>query len=65
METNPNFVLITFSEENVFELPSKGACVGIRFDDNALLEQVNAAMATVDQAQRDEMWETAAANAPA
>ena len=65
METNPNFVLITFSEENGFELPSKGACVGIRFDDNALLEQVNAAMATVDQAQCDEMWETAAANVPA
>ena len=65
MQTNPSFRLITFAEEDGFELPAKGSCVGIRYDDNALLELVNEALAGVDQAQRDEMWATASDNAPA
>ena len=65
MEANPEFVLITFEEGNGFELPAKGACVGIRYDDNVLVELVNEALATMDQAARDEMWATAEANAPA
>lgn len=64
LAANPDFKVITFEEGNGFELPSKGACVGIRKSDDALLEQVNEVLATVDQATRDEMWDTAVANQP-
>ena len=56
MAANPNFVLITFAEGDGFELPAKGSCVGIRYDDNDLVALVNEALAGVEQAQRDEMW---------
>ena len=65
MASNPNFVLITFAEGDGFELPAKGSCVGIRYDDNDLVALVNEALAGVEQAQRDEMWNTAAEKAPA
>ena len=65
MTSNPNFVLITFAEGDGFELPAKGSCVGIRYDDNDLVALVNEALAGVEQAQRDEMWNTAAEKAPA
>ena len=65
MAANPNFVLITFAEGDGFELPAKGSCVGIRYDDNDLVALVNEALAGVEQAQRDEMWNTAAEKAPA
>lgn len=64
LAANPNFKVITFDEGNGFELPSKGACVGIRKSDDALLEQVNEVLATVDQSTRDTMWDTAVANQP-
>ena len=65
MAANPSFVLITFAEGDGFELPAKGSCVGIRYDDNDLVALVNEALAGVEQAQRDEMWSTAAEKAPA
>ncbi len=65
MAANPDFVLITFAEGDGFELPAKGSCVGIRYDDNDLVALVNEALAGVEQAQRDEMWNTAAEKAPA
>ena len=65
MASNPSFVLITFAEGDGFELPAKGSCVGIRYDDNDLVTLVNEALAGVEQAQRDEMWNTAAEKAPA
>lgn len=65
MAANPGFRLITFAEGDGFELPAKGSCVGIRYDDNDLVTLVNEALAGVDQAQRDEMWNTAAEKAPA
>ncbi len=65
MAANPDFVLITFAEGDGFELPAKGSCVGIRYDDNDLVARVNEALAGVEQAQRDEMWNTAAEKAPA
>ena len=65
MAANPDFRLITFAEGDGFELPAKGACVGIRFTDEDLLALMNEAMSTVDQEQRDEMWNTAVENAPA
>ena len=64
LAANPDFKVITFEDGNGFELPSKGACVGIRKTDDELLAQVNAVLATVDQATRDEMWDTAVANQP-
>ena len=65
MTSNPDFRLITFAEGDGFELPAKGSCVGIRYDDNDLVALVNEALAGVEQAQRDEMWNTAAEKAPA
>ncbi len=65
MAANPGFRLITFSEEDGFELPAKGSCVGLRYDDTDLLTLVNEALATVDQEARDVMWETASELAPA
>ena len=65
MAANPSFVLITFAEGDGFELPVKGSCVGIRYDDNDLVTLVNEALAGVEQEQRDEMWNTAAEKAPA
>jgi ABC-type amino acid transport substrate-binding protein len=62
--SNPNFVAISFTEGNGFELPAKGACVGIRKTDDYLLGLVNEALAGVDQATRDEMWNTAVENQP-
>lgn len=61
---NPDFVAISFEEGNGFELPAKGACVGIRKSDDYLLSLVNEALASVDQAGRDEMWNTAVENQP-
>ena len=65
MAANPGFRLITFAEEDGFELPAKGSCVGLRYDDTDLLTLVNEALATVDQEARDVMWETASELAPA
>ena len=65
MAANPDFRLITFAEGDGFELPAKGACVGIRYDDTDLLTLVNEALAGVDQAARDEMWSVASEKAPA
>ena len=65
MTSNPDFRLITFAEGDGFELPAKGSCVGIRYDDNDLVTLVNEALAGVEQEQRDEMWNTAAEKAPA
>ena len=65
MAANPSFRLITFAEGDGFELPAKGSCVGLRYDDDTLLALVNEALAGVDQAARDEMWSVASEKAPA
>ena len=57
--SNPSFVAIRFDEGQGFDLGFTGSCVGLRMSDTTLLELVNAALATVDQEQRDEMWQTA------
>ena len=62
--SNPNFVAVAFGEGNGFELPSQGACVGIRKTDDYLLGLVNEALATVSKEEVDAMWETAKANQP-
>ena len=64
-ETNPDFVVIEFEDGNGFELPAKGSCVGIRYEDTVLLELVNEALAGIDNETRLAMWDTAVANAPA
>ena len=62
---NPNFVAISFPEGEGLDPGFRGACVGLRKSDDVLLGCVNDILATVDQQQRDEMWETALTNQPA
>ena len=64
LASNPDFRLITFSEGSGFTLPAKGSCVGLRKSDTALLEQINEILGTLDNATRDEMWQTAVDNQP-
>ena len=64
LASNPDFHLITFSEGSGFTLPAKGSCVGLRKSDTALLEQINEILGTLDNATRDEMWQTAVDNQP-
>ncbi len=62
--SNPNFVVVTFPDGEGLDPGFKGACVGLRKSDDALLGMVNEILATVDQAQRDELWDTALNNQP-
>ena len=64
LASNPDFRLISFTEGNGFEMPSKGACVGLRKSDTDLMEQINAVLATIDDETRLAMWETAVATQP-
>jgi len=64
LEANPNFIVIRFEQGKGFDLGFVGACVGIRLEDTELLENVNTALATIDQATRDELWNTAVENQP-
>ena len=64
LASNPDFRPITFSEGSGFTLPAKGSCVGLRKSDTALLEQINEILGTLDNATRDEMWQTAVDNQP-
>jgi putative lysine transport system substrate-binding protein len=64
LASNPDFAVISFAEGQGFDLGFAGSCVGLRNADTELLEQVNAALATLDDAARDEMWNTAVANQP-
>ena len=64
LASNPDFRLITFSEGSGFTLPAKDSCVGLRKSDTALLEQINEILGTLDNATRDEMWQTAVDNQP-
>ncbi len=64
LQANPDFVVIRFEQGNGFDLGFVGACVGLRLSDTELLDDVNAALATIDQPTRDELWEIAVANQP-
>lgn len=64
LESNPSFRVIRFAEGDGFDLGFVGACVGLRKTDDELLAEVNAALATIDQATRDELWNTAVENQP-
>ena len=64
LEANPSFRVIRFAQGDGFDLGFVGACVGLRKSDDALLGEVNAALATIDQATRDELWNTAVENQP-
>ena len=64
LAANPNFVVIRFAEGNGFDLGFVGACVGIRLSDTDLLANVNTALGTIDQATRDDLWNTAVENQP-
>ena len=62
--SHPNFVAISFPEGEGLDPGFRGACVGLRKSDDVLLSLVNEALAGVDQAQRDVMWDTALNNHP-
>ena len=64
LAANPNFVVISFPEGEGLDPGFKGACVGLRKSDDALLGLADAVLATIDQEQRDELWETALTNQP-
>ena len=64
LASNPNFVVISFPEGEGLDPGFKGACVGLRKSDYALLGLADAVLATIDQEQRDELWDTALNNQP-
>lgn len=64
LAANPDFVVIRFEQGNGFDLGFVGACVGIRLSDTDLLANVNTALGTIDQATRDDLWNTAVENQP-
>ena len=64
LASNPNFVVISFPEGEGLDPGFKGACVGLRKSDDALLGLADAVLATIDQDQRDELWDTALNNQP-
>ncbi len=64
LDSNPNFTVIRFAQGDGFDLGFVGACVGLRKSDDALLAEVNAALAGIDDAARDELWNTAVENQP-
>lgn len=64
IDANPGYIAIGFEDGQGFDLGFVGACIGIRKTDDQLLEDVNAVLATIDQATRDELYATAIANQP-
>ena len=62
--SNPNFVAVSFPEGEGLDPGFRGACVGLRKSDTDLLAMADAALATIDQAQRDQLWDTALNNQP-
>ncbi len=60
----PNLVTISFPDGQGFELGFKGACIGLRKEDTALLDQVNAALAEIPTETRQEMLTQAQAKMP-
>lgn len=60
----PNLVTISFPDGQGFELGFNGACIGLRKEDTALLDQVNAALAEIPTETRQEMLTQAQAKMP-
>ena len=60
----PQFSIVYFEDGKGFEIGFQGACVGMRLTDTDLVEQVNAALETIDTATRQELLDTAKANMP-
>lgn len=55
----PDLVIIDFPDDNGFVLDFNGVCAGVRKDDTALLEQINAALAEIDGEQRQALMDMA------
>lgn len=51
----PNLVTVSFPEGQGFELGFQGACIGLRKEDTALLDQINAALAEIPTETRQKM----------
>ena len=64
LAANPTFKVIEFADGEGFDLGFNGSCVGLRKDDTELLEQVNAALATLDDDARAEIFNAACERQP-
>lgn len=64
LAANPTFKVIEFAGGEGFDLGFNGSCVGLRKDDTELLEQVNAALATLDDETRMEIFNAACERQP-
>lgn len=60
----PQFSIVYFEDGKGFNIGFQGACVGMRLTDTDLVEQVNAALDTIDLETRQELLDTAKANMP-
>lgn len=64
LDAYPDFAIVYFEDGKGFNIGFHGACVGLRLEDTELLEQVNAALATIDAETRQQLRDTAQANMP-
>lgn len=63
-EDDPDYKILTFSGDNGFVVEMTGACVGLRLEDTALLEQVNEALSHIDVDTRAQLLEEAKERQP-
>lgn len=63
-ENDDNYQIMYFEGDDGFVVEMTGACVGIRLEDTELVEQVNAALATIDTATRQALNDEAKAKMP-
>lgn len=63
-EDDDDYVIVSFTGEDGFVVEMTGACVGLRLEDTELLEEVNAALSTIDTDTRQALMDEAQANMP-
>lgn len=59
-----DYAVLEFEGEGAFVVEMTGACVGLRLEDTELLDEVNAALATIDTDTRSALMEDAKDNMP-
>ena len=64
VESNPDLKMIEFPQGEGFELDYTGSCVGIRKEDEDLVEIMNEALATIPDEERQELLDWAVDNQP-
>lgn len=56
-KTYPDLVIIDFPDDNGFHLDFNGICAGVRKDDTARLDEINAALAVIPVEKRQELMD--------